>query len=148
MEMIIFVGCQAAGKSTFFREHFFHTHVRVNLDMLRTRNRERLLVAACLEMKQRFVVDNTNPTAKDRQRYFDMVADAGLGVTGYCFEAGMEELLQRNSQRSGQHCVPEIAVRATFKKFEPPAYSEGFDALYRVRAIGGGQFDVTRIERT
>jgi len=37
MEAVIFVGLQAAGKSTFYRERFFDTHVRINLDMLRTR---------------------------------------------------------------------------------------------------------------
>ena len=49
MEAILFIGIQASGKSTFFAERFFKTHVRINLDMLRTRHREELLVKACLE---------------------------------------------------------------------------------------------------
>ncbi len=93
MEMIVFVGGQGAGKSTFFREKFFQTHVRVSLDMLRTRNRERLLIEACIHMQQRFVIDNTNPTAEDRKRYFDMVRDANIKVIGYCFDATLDELL-------------------------------------------------------
>ena len=44
MEIILFIGIQATGKSSFFRERFFRTHVRVNLDMLKTRHREKLLV--------------------------------------------------------------------------------------------------------
>ena len=43
MDMVIFIGIQATGKSTFFQEQFADTHVRVNLDMLRTRHRERRL---------------------------------------------------------------------------------------------------------
>ncbi len=62
MESILFIGIQATGKSTFFREQFFATHVRINLDMLKTHNRERILLAACLEAKQPFVIDNTNLT--------------------------------------------------------------------------------------
>lgn len=147
MEMILFMGGQGAGKSTFFREQFFNTHVRVNLDMLKTRNREQLLIAACLQMKQKFVVDNTNPTAADRKRYFDLTQESGVAVTGYCFDATIEELLQRNAQRAGKACVPEIAVRATFKKFERPTFAEGFSELFRVRAGAKGSFDVTRIER-
>ena len=117
MEMIVLVGCQAAGKSTFFRERFFHTHVRVNLDMLKTRNRERLLIAACLGMKQAFVIDNTNATVEDRKRYFDMAGDSGFKVVAYCLEATIEELLHRNGQRADKQRVPDIGVRGTFKKF-------------------------------
>ena len=39
-ECIIFVGIQGSGKSTFYKENFFKTHVRINLDMLKSRNRE------------------------------------------------------------------------------------------------------------
>lgn len=145
MEMIIFMGCQGAGKSTFFREHFFHTHVRVNLDMLKTRNRERLLITACLGMQQRFVVDNTNPTAEDRKRYFDLARNSGFKVVGYCFDATMEELLHRNAQREGKQRIPEAGVRATFKKFEPPTASEGFDELFRVRVVPDGAFEIERL---
>ena len=52
MELVLFMGIQATGKSTFFRERFFDTHLRMNLDMLKTRHRESLLFAACLEAKQ------------------------------------------------------------------------------------------------
>ena len=54
------MGIQGAGKSTFFKERFFDTHVRINLDMLKTRHREAILLDACIRAKQRFVVDNTN----------------------------------------------------------------------------------------
>lgn len=40
MEAVILCGIQASGKSAFYSERFFHTHVRINLDMLRTRRRE------------------------------------------------------------------------------------------------------------
>ena len=41
VEAVIFVGLQGSGKSTFYRERFFDTHVRLSLDMLKTRHRER-----------------------------------------------------------------------------------------------------------
>ena len=49
MEAVIFVGIQASGKSRFYRERFFTTHVRINLDLLRMRRRERSLLAWCLD---------------------------------------------------------------------------------------------------
>jgi len=39
MEAIIFIGIQATGKSTFYKDNFFKTHIRINLDMLKTRKR-------------------------------------------------------------------------------------------------------------
>ncbi len=143
MEMIVFIGCQGAGKTTFYRERFFKSHVRVSLDMLRTRHRERLLVSACLQMKQRFVVDNTNPTANDRKRYIDLAHGSGFKVVGYYFEAAIDELLQRNARRHGDEKIPEAGVRATLKKLEPPRRSEGFDELYRVRVQANGMYQVT-----
>jgi predicted kinase len=32
MEAIIFCGIQGSGKSTFFLQNFYHTHVRLNLN--------------------------------------------------------------------------------------------------------------------
>jgi hypothetical protein len=60
MEMVLFIGIQATGKSSFYRERFFRTHIRVNLDMLKTRHRENLLFKTCLEGKADLVVENTN----------------------------------------------------------------------------------------
>ena len=59
----------ASGKSSFYRERFFDTRVRFNLDMLKTRHCERLLVEARIESRQPFVVDNTNATRMERARY-------------------------------------------------------------------------------
>lgn len=69
MEAVIFIGLQAAGKSSFYREKFIDTHIRINLDMLKTRHRETILLNACLEAKQPLVIDNTNPTIEERKRY-------------------------------------------------------------------------------
>ena len=66
MEAVIFIDIQGTGKSSFYRERFFHTHVRINSDMLKTKHRLRLLLNACLEAKQPFVLDNTNVTKEVR----------------------------------------------------------------------------------
>ena len=61
MEAVVFVGLQGSGKSSFFKERFFSTHVRISLDLLKTRHREQRFLEACLSTEQRFVIDNTNP---------------------------------------------------------------------------------------
>lgn len=142
MEMILFIGGQAAGKSTFYQQHFRDTHVRINLDMLRTRHREAILLEACLRMKQPFVVDNTNPTLEDRQRYIPLARAAGFRVVGYYFAIRLEIALQRNARREGRQLIPEKGVLATYRRLQRPAWSEGFDALHDVRPVGGQRFIV------
>src|SRR5919202_3032505 len=110
MEAVIFVGIQASGKSSFYRERFFRTHVRLSLDMLRTRHRERLLLRACLEAKQPFVVDNTNPRAADRARYVEPARAAGFRIVGYYFPAALGEALARNAARPPAERVPAKGV--------------------------------------
>jgi hypothetical protein len=70
MEGIVFAGIQAIGKSTFFQRFFYKTHVRLSLDMLKTRHRESILVNVCNEAKQLLMIDNTNPARSDREKSF------------------------------------------------------------------------------
>src|SRR5207244_963826 len=80
---------QGAGKSTFYRERFFATHLRINLDMLKTRHRENRFLQACIETRQPFVVDNTNATCVERQVYIEAARRAGLRVVGYYFQSSV-----------------------------------------------------------
>src|SRR3954470_1499864 len=107
MEAVILIGIQGTGKSTFCRERLFHTHVRINLDMLQSRHRETILLTACLNAKQSFVVDNTNPTTEERARYIAPSRAANFRVVGYYFESDIREALVRTELRAGQHRVPE-----------------------------------------
>jgi predicted kinase len=132
MEAVIFAGIQGSGKSTFYRERFFETHVRVSLDLLGTRNREALFLKTCLSSGQRFVIDNTNPRAEDRAAYFAAAKAAGFRVVGYFFDTTVKDALRRNAKRERKAVVPIPGVIGTFKKLQPPAWSEGFDELYRV----------------
>ena len=76
MEAIIFIGLPGSGKSSFYKERFFNSHVRISLDLLKTRYREDRLLDVCLETDQRFVIDNTNPTKAERSKYIKAVKSA------------------------------------------------------------------------
>ncbi|MGF1528474.1 MAG: AAA family ATPase [Candidatus Competibacterales bacterium] len=141
MEGVIFMGLQASGKSSFYLARFYHTHLRLNLDMLKTRHREKRLFEACLEAKQSLVIDNTNPTPADRARYIPALGAAGFAVVGYYFRSSLAECLGRNAQRQGKTRILEVGVRATHGKLVRPRYAEGFDRLYYVVAKDG-QFQV------
>ncbi len=140
MQAVIFCGIQGTGKSTFYRERFFWTHLRLNLDMLRTRHREALLVRACLDAKQPFVIDNTNPTAAERARYILPAKAAGFRVSGYFFEPDPQGSLRRNNRREGKRRVPPAGLFGTLKRLQRPRRDEGFDELYLVRISESGEF--------
>jgi predicted kinase len=140
MNAVIFMGIQATGKTTFYRERLFKTHIRLSLDMLKTRHREDVLLRACLEGKQPFVIDNTNPTTAERARYIEAARQARFQITGYYFHSSIEEALRRNALRNGKDCVPEKAILGTFKKLQLPSMKEGFDTLYYVTLSDQGEF--------
>lgn len=138
MELVLLIGLQASGKSSFYRQRLFHSHVRLNLDMLRTRHRERLLFEACLRAKQSMVIDNTNPSRSDRARYIEPARAAGFDVTGYYFRSVVSECLARNDEREGEQRIPERGVLGTAGRLERPALAEGFDALWYVTITDDG----------
>jgi predicted kinase len=143
MEAVIFIGVQGSGKTSFYRERFFHTHVRISLDMLRTRRREQILVAGCLAAKQPFVVDNTNPLPGDRARYIGEARRAGFRLVAYFFQTSLHEAIERNNQRSGKQRIPPTAVAGTFRKLQVPTLDEGFEAIHTVTISSDGNFVVT-----
>src|SRR4051812_36659942 len=110
MEAIIFIGIQGSGKSSFYKERFFNTHVRINLDMLKTKHRQEVLLSACLEIMQPFVVDNTNVTAQTRAYFIARAKAAGFRVVGYYFRSDVKAALLRNNQREGIARVPVKAI--------------------------------------
>jgi predicted kinase len=132
MEAVIFIGIQAVGKSTFYQERFAETHVRINLDTLKTRRREEALLHDCLRAGQSFVVDNTNVLASERARYILLAKPAGYRITGYYFPTSLRDALRRNQQRDGKAVIPERGIIAKFHAFQQPHYAEGFDQLFTV----------------
>ena len=142
MEAIIFIGLQRAGKSSFYRERFFDTHLRINLDLLRTRHRERRLLQVCVETGQRFVVDNTNPTRAERQVYIRAAREVGFRVIGYYFRSRVEDCMRRNQQRPVARQVPLRGILGTAGRMERPSLAEGFDELHYVRIDEDGGFVV------
>ena len=142
MEAVLFVGIQGSGKSSFFKERFYATHVRINRDMLKTVGRERAFIEACLRTQQPFVIDNTNPRREQRAPYVAQAKAAGFRVIGYYFKCSTREAIGRNQQRAGKAKIPVPAILAAYKQLEVPTLDEGFDELYSVRFDAENRFVV------
>ena len=120
MEMILFIGIQASGKTSFYLDRFFRTHVHISMDVLRTRNRERIFMETCLRAQQRFVIDNTNPARSDRARYIRAARGAKFRVIGYFFEPDPKASYERNQLRGKKERVPPAGLFGTLKSLERP----------------------------
>jgi predicted kinase len=147
MDLVILVGLQGAGKSTFARARFAGTHTYVSKDQLRNNprpgRRQKQLVEAALAAGQSVVIDNTNPTVQDRAELIELGRRYGARIIGYCFESRVQECLERNRQRSGKARVPDVAIFATRKRLKWPTLVEGFDELWYVRPADNLEFTVT-----
>src|SRR5215210_1618033 len=110
--------------------------------MLKTRHREQILLRACLEAKQPFVVDNTNPSVEERARYIELARSGGFRVIGYYFRSQSKEAIARNARRTGKARIPEKGILGTYKRRRAPVMEEGFDELYYVYIDEEGSFMV------
>ncbi len=141
-ELVILVGLQASGKSTFFRERFAAAHEHVSKDLFpnnkNPNRRQAQLIEAALGSGRSVVVDNTNPTLEDRRTPIRLGCEYGARIVGYYFEVEIGECLARNAGREGRARVPDVAIFATAKKLVPPSFEEGFDGLFRVSPIDPG----------
>ena len=145
-ELVILVGLQASGKSTFFRERFAATHEHVSKDLFRNnRNpnrRQAQLIAAALKEGSPVVVDNTSPTVEDRRALIELGRQLGAKIVGYYFDSTVRQCIERNRLRAGKERVPDVAIYATASRLVPPSCSEGFDELFRVRTTDDSTSEV------
>lgn len=146
MDLVIFIGLQGAGKSSFYRSRFTDTHALVSKDRLRNNRRparrQRQLIEEALTAGRSLVVDNTNPTVQDRVELIELGRSRGATVIGYYFESRLEDCLERNRLRTSKDRVPDVALLTVANKPELPTYAEGFDRLYYVRLAGDQISDV------
>jgi tRNA uridine 5-carbamoylmethylation protein Kti12 len=132
VEAIVLIGIPGSGKSSFYKERFYATHLRINRDMLKTRQRERALVETCFKLKQRFVLDNINATRADRSELIAEAHVARFRVIGYFFQVSTRVAVARNKDRSGKAQIPLVGIFGAYKRLEPPSREEGFDELFVV----------------
>ena len=146
LEVIVLVGVQGSGKSTFYQQRFAATHAVVSRDLFRNNprpsRRQALLIEEALERRQSVVVDNTSPTRADRAAILEVARRFGARTACYFFAADVRAAIARNALREGKARVPVVAILATAKRLVPPSVAEGFDRVFVVEAGEGGLFRV------
>lgn len=138
MELIIFIGLQASGKTTFYHNNFAATHQHISKDLFpnnkNKERRQRQLITEALEAEKSVVVDNTNPSTVERAPLIEIGNSYGCKIIGYYFDVPLSLCVERNLQRQGKAKVPDVGIYATVKKLTRPSCSEGFHHLFDVSA--------------
>ena len=146
LEVVVLIGFQGAGKSTFRAQRFAETHVLVSKDLLRNNRRperrQRRLIEDALAAGRSVVVDNTNPSVEERASIIEIARAAGARVVGYFFTSALEECAARNRARPDETRVPDVGLYATASRFVRPSRQEGFDDLWAVRTLPELCFEV------
>lgn len=110
VELVVLVGLQASGKSTFYRERFAGTHVLVSKDLMRSaRNKARRQareIEIALLSGRPVVVDNTNPGPAERAEALAIAQRLGVRAVAYWFDSPLGAFLERNDAREGRARVP------------------------------------------
>lgn len=127
MECIILIGIPGCGKSTFYKDKYGDTHLRINLDMLGRRNRESAIFEIAVKTKTKIVIDNTNVTIENRKKYIPLLKANSYKIIACYWDP---HCLNYNEKR--ENPVPKEAIRKYIKEFIIPTFDEGFNKINRV----------------
>lgn len=139
LDLVLFVGPPAAGKTSFYRLHFAqHDYVWINQDTLKTAARCQAVARESLKAGKSVVIDNTNRNVATRSHYFDIARELGNVQVRCVFFDVSEDLCWHNNLfrvRAGlqplnesRQLLPKLAISSYFHTLERPRKEEGFDA--------------------
>lgn len=141
MDLVVLVGLQGAGKTTFFGARYAATHAHVSKDLFRSARdrdaRQRALVAEAARRGRSAVLDATNARREDRIALVALARALGMRPVCCFFPPDVPASLARNAAREGKARVPAVAIHATRARLAPPTWDEGWDERWEIRAEGG-----------
>jgi predicted kinase len=136
-ELVVMVGLQGSGKSSWVAAHLAGTHAVVSKDHWpHARHREarqRRVVAALLAEGASVVIDNTDPSPAERAPLVALATEAGVPARAIFLDVPLPVCQQRNEARTGRARVPDVGVFSTAARLVPPTTAEGFTHVEVVR---------------
>lgn len=142
-EIALFVGSPGAGKSTFFHRYLEPLgYVRVNQDILRSR--ERCLEAASMALKEgkSVAIDNTNPDQEVRWAWTSLATKHDVPIRCFQFTTSKDMARHNDVVRAlsgsitlnpeSRHILPQLAFNTFGSRYQEPKVQEGFTEVIQV----------------
>lgn len=140
---MIFVGCPASGKSTFFKDYMEPKgYCHVNRDTLGSWSKCVAKCTAYLKSGKNVVIDNTNPDRDSRLRYIQVGKSLNVPVRCFQFVTSVAHAKHNNrfrelsmTERDKHAKVNDIVFNVFKSKFVEPNCDEGFSDIARIDFI-------------
>ncbi|KAJ6092963.1 hypothetical protein N7486_008252 [Penicillium sp. IBT 16267x] len=152
LELVIFCGSPASGKSTYFRNNLQPLgYERVNQDILKTRPKCLKVAREYLEAKKSVAIDNTNADPETRLVWITLAQELNVPIRCVHFLSPPELCRHNNAVRAGNKAMnpeartslPGIAFGDFGRRFKEPRVDEGFEDIVSVEF----RFEGTEDER-
>jgi bifunctional polynucleotide phosphatase/kinase len=138
--LVLLVGAQATGKTTFALSDQFAGWTWLNQDTLKTSKKMLNGLVSARDAGQNIIIDCTNPTVEHRAKYINLVKSKGYYITTYFFDLPKLMSFHMNHYRhavsKGKYpLIPKIAIHSYYKKLQPPQESEGINNVIIIQKL-------------
>ena len=139
-ELVLLVGCQGSGKSSFYREHL-KAYTQVSQDILRSKGKCLSVTEQLLKAGKSVVIDNTNPDVISRHVYIQIAKRLTIPVRVFWLQTDKEHCRHNNMFRKltdyskSHESVDDKVINIYLNKFQEPALTEGIEEIVKVNCI-------------
>ena len=140
-EVVVFVGCPASGKTTFFKIHMADRYLHINRDTLGTWQKCVSETEKALSQGRSVVIDNTNPDPESRGRYIQAarkVCGDDFKVRCFLFTTSLEHAIHNN------HFRERVTKDPAYKKVGWSAFSH-YRSYYCEPKIEEGFSEIVKV---
>jgi len=140
-EMVICVGRPASGKSTFSKKYLVSKgYEHINRDTLKTKEKCHKIADEALSKGKSVVIDNTSPSAADRNYFITLANDHNVPVRCFVFQTPKEISEHLNFMREKMSLgtirrVPDVAFNKFKSSYQEPTLGEGFTEVLKVEFV-------------
>ena len=138
-EVVVFVGCPASGKSSFYAKHMKPKgYIHVNRDTLGSWQKCVSECSKVLSAGKSVVVDNTSPDKDSRSRYIEVACQHKVPVRCFQFMTTLAHAKHNNRFReltlksSSYVKVNDMVFNMYKSKFCEPEIGEGFSEIVKI----------------